>query len=538
MLNAQQGFTTAAKSHYSPGARACQSASLVVFCCAMAPIATSTLQARLADIVGPEQVLDSPDVLQGFSRDQSLVAPHPPDMAVRPREVAQVQQVLRLANGLKTPLVPHSSGLNLQGAAVPSCGGILLDLSLMNRIIDVHAGDMLAVIEPGVTYARLQDELEPQGLRLMVPLGVPPGRSVLTSYLERDPLLAGASIEYGQHLVQDTEMVLPGGELFRTGCWNLGGRPGSPFGPGLNSLYRLWTGAQGTLGVFTKMVVSIQHLSPRRRFYFIALPDARALAEAFRAIQRREIGWECFALNRFNLAALLARDWPVPHRFPALPRPSEEFRQLRADLPPWTLIIGISGLPCLPDEWVSIQEDALHEVCAHHKLCVAEALPGHPDLQATMLRESLRPWGILKKHNWRGTVQSLMFKVPLKRLASIEAVVRRQAEQHGYASEDVGGYAVVLERGRAVHCEFDLHCGPHNAPDRQAVKRLWLAASAHLLEAGALFDRPYGAWAEMVYARAPAYFAKLRQIKQAMDPQGILNPGRLGMGFGLTRKEP
>jgi len=502
----------------------------MVFSFFMASLPDSMMKAQLADIAGPDHVFDGPEVLPAFSRDQSLVTPHAPDIVVRPREVGQVQAILRLANCCKAPVVPYSSGLNFYGAAIPSYGGILLDLSLMNRIIDVNVNDMVAVIEPGVNYARLQDELELKGLRLMAPLGVPPGRSVLTSYLERDTVLAGASIEYGQHLIQDTELVLPGGELFRTGCWNLGGRPGSPFGPGLNSLYRLWTGAQGTLGVFTKMVVSVQHLSPLRTFYCIPLPDASALPETIRAVQRKEIGWECFALNRFNLAALLTRDWAVPERFPAAPCASQHFNQLQATLPRWTLIVGITGLPCFPDEWVAIQEDALQEACAQRGLCAGTSLPGHPDLQAILLRESLRPWGILKKFNYRGTVQSLMFKAPLKRLPELEAVVLGQAERHGYAPADVGGYSAVLERGRAVHCEFDLHCGPHGAPDRPEVQRLWQAASSRLLEAGALFDRPYGAWAEMVYARAPAYFAKLQAIKTAMDPQNILNPGRLGLG--------
>ena len=86
---------------------------------------------------------------------------------------------------------------------------------------------------------------------------------------------------------------------------------------------------------------------------------------------------------------------------------------------------------------------------------------------------------------------------------------------------------MVLERGRAAHCEFDLHGGAMSPDEREPLRNTWLAAGRALMDRGALFDRPYGAWAEMVYARAPQYAQKLRQIKAEMDPQGILNPGRL-----------
>jgi FAD/FMN-containing dehydrogenase len=397
----------------------------------------------------------------------------------------------------------------------------------MDAIIQINDRDMYVIIEPGVSYARLQDALEEKGLRVMVPFGVPPGRSVLTSYLERDVMMAAAHLELGNYLTHDTEMVLPDGELFRTGCWNLGGRPGGLYGPGLNTLYRLWTGSQGTLGIVTKMVISAQHLSSVRKFFFIPFDTLLEIPGALKHIQRREIGLECFALNRFNLAALLNEDWLVPGTFPVSASPSERFRTLRQLLPEWTVVIGLSGFTHFPEEWVQIQEETLRTLCKKLGLHPVSGLPSCPEIENVFLRESLRPWGVLKKFNYRGSVHDLSFKAPLKKLPELAAAVSAAAAAAGYDAQDIGAYFTIIERGRAVHCELDLHCSADNG-DRDRVYSLWQAASSLLQDKGALFDRPYGDWAGIVYRKAPGYFSKLRQLKNEMDPQGILNPGKLG----------
>ena len=486
-----------------------------------------SLKKQIEQIVGSVNVLDDPDLQERYVADQSFVSGSPPAYIVRPRRVDEIQKIVQLANRTKTPLTPYSSGLNLHGAAVPLKGGIILDLSSMDRIIEINEQDWFAVIEPGVTYEVLQQALEKKGLRLMAPLGVPAGRSVLTSYLERDVMLAAAHQEYGNYLILDTELVLPEGDLLRTGCWNLGGNPGGFYGPGLNMLYKLWTGAQGTLGIFTKMIISVQHLSPQRKFFFIPFETADMIPEVIKRIQRKEIGWECFGLNRFNLAALLNDEWEVPQQFPVAPQPSARFAQIQKSLPAWTLIIGLSGLPYFPEERIAYEEEELRKLCSELNVTVVQELPGFPAMQEIFLTESLRPWCILRKFNFKGSVHDLSFKVPLHRFPAIETIVSDAARNHGYPPQDLGGYFVVMERGRGIHCEFDLHADPHSADEKKKIRTLWLAASASLMDCGALFDRPYGDWAGMVYARAPEYALKLKQIKHEMDPQGILNPGKL-----------
>jgi FAD/FMN-containing dehydrogenase len=486
-----------------------------------------SLKKQLEQIAGAGNVLDDPSLRERYGADQSFVQGGLPAYIVKPHRIEEIQELVQLANQTKTPLTPYSSGLNLHGAAVPLHSGIILDLSEMDRIIEINEQDWYAVIEPGVTYEKLQQALQEKGLRLMAPFGVPAGRSVLTSYLERDVMLAAAQPEYGNYLILDTELILPEGQLLRTGCWNLGGNPGGFYGPGLNMLYKLWTGSQGTLGIFTKMVVSVQHLSPLRKFFFIPFDSTDKIPEVVKRIQRKEIGWECFGLNRFNLAALLNDEWEVPQQFPVAPKPSARFEHIQKSLSAWTLIIGLSGAPYFADEKIAYEEEALQKLCSELNVPVATHLPGFPDMQEIFLAESLMPRGILRKFNFKGSVHDLSFKVPLKKLPAVEAQVFAAARNNNYPAADIGGYFVVMERGRGLHCEFDLHAEGQSAADRERVKKLWLAASALLMDQGALFDRPYGDLAAMVYARAPEYALKLKQIKHEIDPQGILNPGKL-----------
>jgi len=156
-----------------------------------------------------------------------------------------------------------------------------------------------------------------------------------------------------------------------------------------------------------------------------------------------------------------------------------------------------------------------------------EYLPQVSGINRILLNEVLYPWGILKKFNYRGSVHDLTFKSSLHHIADMEAVIKKVCDAEGYSTSSIGAYVLPLERGRAVHCEFDLHCDLEDEKETKKVKELWLKASEALINQGAYFDRPYGAWAEMIYQRAGTYTIKLKEIKAELDPQGILNPGKL-----------
>lgn len=482
---------------------------------------------QLEKIAGKKNVLDDETTLKQFSQDQSFAAPRRPDVVVYVDTVEQIQQIVKLANETLTPVVPFSSGLTLRGAAIADQGGIILNMSRMNKIIEIDQENLFAIVEPGVTYKQLQDELTPKGFKVMVPFGTPAGRSVLTSYLERDPVMAAPCFEDGNFLIMDTEIVLPNGELFHTGNWASGGRPGSPAGPIRNNVFRLWTAAQGTFGIMTKMVVQISYIPAERKIFFIPFKTLDDAIEPMKRIQRREIGTESFILNSFNLAALLTRSWDIPSQFPVKPADAQEFEQIRKALPAWTMAVVINGPKRRTQEKLAYEAEALREICDILNLELLESLPGMVGAENIIEEELLRPWGVLRKFNYRGSVHDLTFKAPINKVAGLEKLMGALAAKAGYPAADIGIYLMPLERGRAIHCEFDLHCPAEDTADRSAVKDLWLKASSELMNAGAYFDRPYGPWAPLMYARSANYTLMLKKLKAEFDPNNILNPGKL-----------
>ena len=479
------------------------------------------------NLVGNEWVQDDLNTLTNYSHDQSFASPSQPQLVTFPKSVEEVGALVKLANKTNTPLVPFSSGLNFHGAAVPDRGGMIVNLSQMNRILAIDEDNWFAVIEPGVTYQQLQNELNKKQLRAMVPLGVPPQRTVLSSVLERDPALAAASFEYGNDLMLDTELILPEGDLFRTGLWASGGRPGAHLGPVRGLLYRFWTAAQGTLGIMTKMVLQVEYLPQKQEILFLTFPTLPESLEAIKQIQRNEIGLECFLLNSFNLAALFCQDWEIPDEYPYHPSPSRDFNTLRTQLPPWTLILCLSGPPRSPEDKIAYEREALINLTSQMDIEVSPTLPHIEAAGSFFIDFLVRPWDILKKFCFKGSVHDLSFKSPLQRVPEFQNLIYSVCDQHNYPRSDIGGYLLPLERGRAVHLEFDFHCDPSNNSEREKVKQVWLACSEALISNGALFDRPYGPWADMTYKRTGNYTRKLQELKQELDPHNIMNPGKL-----------
>ncbi len=170
---------------------------------------------KLIDILDKDRVCDDEKTLLSYAQDQSFSPKRKPEFVVFAESPEEVQQLVKLSNETLTPIIPYSSGLNLHGAALPDHGGIVLNLSRMNKILQLDEKNWFVIVEPGVTFEQLQRELMNKGFHMMIPFGVPAKRSVLTSYLERDPVLAAPSIEHGNFLIMDTELVLPDGEFFR-----------------------------------------------------------------------------------------------------------------------------------------------------------------------------------------------------------------------------------------------------------------------------------------------------------------------------------
>ena len=122
---------------------------------------------ELAKIVGAENVSDAEADLLKYSCDRSLVPPGMPEYIVWPTSAEQVGSVLKWANTANVPVVPVSSKEHFNGGAVPRQGGIIVDLTKMNRILEIDKDLKKTRLEAGVTWGQLTSELKKNGMRVI-----------------------------------------------------------------------------------------------------------------------------------------------------------------------------------------------------------------------------------------------------------------------------------------------------------------------------------------------------------------------------------
>jgi FAD/FMN-containing dehydrogenase len=107
------------------------------------------------------------------------------------------------------------------------------------------------------------------------------------------------------------------------------------------------------------------------------------------------------------------------------------------------------------------------------------------------------------------------------------AAMKEEADKAGYAAEDIGVYLQPIENGRVCHLEFTIPYSPHDAPECDLIRKLYHAASERMYAHGAHFTRAYGIWAEMVYGRNAVHYQTAKMIKETLDPNNIMNPGKM-----------
>lgn len=481
---------------------------------------------ELAAIVGEEGVLNDPDILNDYSRDCSFAPPRKPLFVVKPKNVDQVQRIVKWANRTLTPLVPVSSGSpRFYGDTVPTSGGaVVVDLSGMKRFIKIDEKNRVAMIEPGITFGELQPELAKHGLRLTTPLLPRHNKSVVASLLERQPTV----IPRRQWTLLDPlrclEVVWGDGSTLWTGeageapptleeKWKLGLAQLDPIGPGQVDYYRLISAAQGTMGIVTWATVRCELLPTIHKLYFIPAQRLDYLIDCAYRLTRVRLGDEFFLLNNSNLSYMLGNG-------------VDEITELKKKLPPWVIVIGIAGGTYLPDEKVAFQEKDITTIVQECGLTLVPAINGAKGEQVleAIVNPSRTPYW---KVGYKGGCQDIFFLTTLDRAPEYLRTLYTIAAELEYPVEEIGVYVQPLQQGISCHCEFYLPYNPQNRMEETKMRELFTRASEQLLRQGGFFSRPYGIWAEGEYNRAAQTVIMLRKVKQIFDPNNILNPGKL-----------
>ena len=150
----------------------------------------------LTDLLGPDGVLQGAEPLARYAEDFTEVDSGNPELVAFPTTTEQVQAIVRKANELSVPITPCVFRTNIGGLAIPTEGGLVLDLTRMNRVIEVNVDDMYAVIEPGVSQRIINDYLLEHERPLTLGFSLaPPDTSVFANALLGG--LTNRSLKYG-----------------------------------------------------------------------------------------------------------------------------------------------------------------------------------------------------------------------------------------------------------------------------------------------------------------------------------------------------
>lgn len=225
---------------------------------------------EIQEVLTDDRATMNETILEQHSSDESYHTPHTPDIVVFPENADEVSKVMKLANKYETPVVPFGLGSSLEGNVIPYEGGIMIDFSLMNKVLEVRDSDFLVKVQPGVTRSQLDKELKKYGLFFTVD----PGADATLGGMAATNASGTTSVRYGimRDQVRDMEVVLADGSIIHTG--NMAAKSSS--GYHLNSLF---VGSEGTLGCFTELTLRVygipEHIMAARA-EFTTVDDAVA----------------------------------------------------------------------------------------------------------------------------------------------------------------------------------------------------------------------------------------------------------------------
>jgi glycolate oxidase len=453
------------------------------------------VRSQLAAAVGAEHVLAPGDAIADYTHDETLSVPAgEPAFVVRPGCSAEVAAVLRAAGQLGLRVTARGAGTGMSGAAIPGPGGVVLSFERMNQVVEIDKANSVAVVQPGVTLAALDEAAAAEGLVYPVfpgEMSATLGGTIATN--------AGGmrAVRYGvtRSHVLGLEVVLASGEVLRTG-----GRC-VKYSSGYD-LTQLIVGSEGTLALVTEAIV---RLYPRLPFQATVLAPFASLEQVTRAVPdliATGIGpLICEYVDVLTMAAITASD-DIDLGIPAAVREAtlaylvvmlEERTPQRLDSAVAELAGLLTGLGA-PDVYVPAPPAARRLIEAREKAFWAAKAAGADDI--------------------------------------IDAVVPRAA-MAGFFT-DVTRAAAAMAGSLVAGCG---HAGDGNVhlavfqPDPVArgtlLREIFAAAAAR---GGAVSGEHGIGIAKRRYfleLADPAGIGLMRRIKQAFDPRGILGPGVL-----------
>ena len=232
---------------------------------------SETIVQALQAIVGAEHASDAASVLAQHSVDQSSHHAVVPDAVVWPAGTAEVSAIVRYAAGLQIPIVGWGAGSSLEGNSIPVKKGIVVNFQRMNRIVQVHENDFQVTVEAGLFYKDMNRQLARYGL-FFAP---DPGANASLGGMIANNAAGTRTVKYGatRDNVLALEVVLANGEVIHTGSRSVKQSAGY-------DLTHLFTGSEGTLGLITQATLRLAPIPEHSSAALAGFPTVADAAEA------------------------------------------------------------------------------------------------------------------------------------------------------------------------------------------------------------------------------------------------------------------
>jgi len=230
---------------------------------------TPAILSELQKIVGSRYVLyGDPEKLEPYSHDEIAEKhyAHLPEVVVKPRTAQEIAAIMQLANRSKIPVTPRGAGSGLSGGAVPVKGGIVLSVERMNEILEIDRENLVVVVEPGVVTNEINARLKDCGLWFAgYPMSV---ESCFIGGNVAENAGGGKAVKYGvtERYILGLEVVTPEGAIIQLGGKMVKNVVGY-------DLVKLMVGSEGTLGIFTKIIIKLLPLPTQKVDLLVMFKD-------------------------------------------------------------------------------------------------------------------------------------------------------------------------------------------------------------------------------------------------------------------------
>jgi len=453
-----------------------------------------SLADRLRQLLRSDAVVDDGEALKAHSGDKWFAA-HEPDAVVFATSTSDVTKLLKFASSEKIPVTARGGGYGYVGGCVPARGGIVLSLSQMNRITQISFSDAVAIVEPGVFTADLKAAVRAQKLFY------PPDPASMKNCTIGGNVATNAGgprcLKYGvtRNYVIGLEVVLADGEVLRTGGRVHKNKTGF-------DLIGLFVGSEGLLGVVTEVTLRLLPLPPARATLSAAFATAAKAAEAVQAI---------FA------AGFLPCSLEIADHF-TLEAARRDLGKLLVPEGNAHLLVDLDG----QEESVCAESSAIHKLLEERKPNVLEMAIGEADCEKLwalrrQFSNSLRATGLPKLNE--------DVVVPRSRLVDLMEFAETLQTKYGFPIACFGHAG-----DGNIHVNIMADRYNRDATVREKVEHALDDLFAQVLAWGGVITGEHGIglakkrwWPDATSGVARELH---RRLKQALDPNGILNPGK------------